>query len=139
MEDQTERLIGHLAMIQAVIARMASNSFALKTVTVILAAGVIALYGAVQTPSLLYATGALFPTVIFAWMDARYLRLERMYRRLYDEVRRGGAVEPFDMDVSKYESTEPAALWMLSSWSIAGLYLPVFIVIAILAVDVLGR
>ncbi len=50
MEDKTERQIAHLAMIQAVIARMASNSFALKTLTVTLCAGVIALVGAVQKP-----------------------------------------------------------------------------------------
>ncbi len=87
MEDSTERQIAHLAMIQAVIARMASNSFALKSLTVTLCAGVIALIGAVSAPSKLYLIAAGGPVLVFGWLDANYLRLERLYRKLYDDVR----------------------------------------------------
>ena len=51
MEDDTERRIAHLAMIQTVISRMASNSFALKTLSVTLVAGVLALADAVPRPA----------------------------------------------------------------------------------------
>lgn len=86
--------IAHLTMIQGVITRMAGNSFALKTLAVTLTTGVVALLGAIQTPSQLYMLAALLPILMFWWLDARYLQLERLYRRLYDDVRTGSERRP---------------------------------------------
>lgn len=133
MEDKTERLIAHLAMIQAVIARMASNSFALKTLTITLCAGVVALVGSVQNPKALFLISALAPVAIFAWMDAKYLQLERLYRALYEDVRRGSDVEPFDMRTQKYIAVVPSTFALMRSWSIFGLYGTIFLVLAIVA------
>jgi hypothetical protein len=134
MEERTERQIAHLAMIQATIARMASNSFALKTLTVTICAGVIALLGAVQKQSLLYILAAIGPVILFGWLDAKYLRNERLYRRLYEDVRRGADIEPFDMCIDRYEAEVAPTSRIALSWSVNAVYsalLAVLIVIAI--------
>ena len=136
MEDKTERQIAHLAMIQAVIARMASNSFALKTLTVTLCAGVIALVGAVQKPSMLYVIAAAAPVLMFAWMDASYLRLERLYRRLFDDVRKGVEMEPFDMRADRYDTAVPGTASLMATWSVSALYLTLLVVLLLVAVGV---
>ncbi|MEW5964615.1 MAG: hypothetical protein AB1749_13760 [Pseudomonadota bacterium] len=137
MDEKTERQIAHLAMIQAVIARMASNSFTLKTLTVTLSAGVIALLGSVKTPSVLYPLAAIGPVLIFGWMDAMYLRLERLYRRLYDDVRRGAEMEPYDMCVDRYEAQVDPLRRIALSWSISSIYMALLAVLLILSVGVL--
>jgi hypothetical protein len=126
-----------LAMIQAVISRMASNSFALKTLTVTLCAGVVALLGAVQKPNLIYVLAALGPMAVFCWMDARYVRLERLFRHLYDDVSRGVEMQPFDMRVDRYEPhVEPSARIALS-WSVGSVYVTLLAVLLIVSAGVL--
>jgi protein-S-isoprenylcysteine O-methyltransferase Ste14 len=74
----------HLAMIQGVINRMGSNSLAVKTWTVGLVAALFAV-GASGSPWLFIV--AIFPAFVFCWLDAYYLRQERLFRDLYDAVR----------------------------------------------------
>ncbi len=136
MEEGAERQIAHLAMIQAVIARMASNSFALKTLTVTICAGVIALLGAVQKPNLLYMLAAIGPVILFGWLDAKYLRHERLYRRLYDEVRRGTDIEPFDMSVERYDADVPPTSRIALSWSVNVIYSALLAILVLIAIGV---
>lgn len=131
MEDTTERQIAHLAMIQAIIARMAANSFALKSLAVTLCAGVIALIGAVATPSKLYLIAAAGPVLVFGWLDASYLRLERLYRKLYDDVRKGVEMEPFDMRVDRYDAQVDPATRIATTWSVSWLYGTLLAVLAL--------
>ena len=92
----------HLVMIQGVITRMASNSFALKVLAVTLTAGVLAFTGATKDPDPIIVLAGLLPVVMFWGMDAQYLRLERLYRRLFDAAR-AERIEPaagqFSMDI----------------------------------------
>ncbi len=131
MEDSTQPQIAHLAMIQAVIARFASNSFALKSLAVTLCAGVIALIGAVPNPSKIYLIAAAGPVLVFGWLDARYLRLELLYRKLYDDVRKGGEMEPFDMRVDRYETQVDASIRIVFTWSVSWLYGTLLAVLAL--------
>lgn len=80
-----EKKIKHLEMIQAVINRMASNSFALKGWAVSLVAGIFVLAG--KNTDKLYFLVAYVPIIVFWWLDAYYLLQERLYRSLYDRVR----------------------------------------------------
>jgi len=132
MEDHTERQIAHLAMIQAIIARMAANSFALKSLAVTLCAGVIALIGAVPNPSKIYLIAAAGPVLVFGWLDASYLRFERLYRKLYDDVRKGGEMEPFDMRVDRYEAQVDPTIRIASTWSVSWLYGTLLAVLALI-------
>jgi hypothetical protein len=89
--------IKHLEFVQAVISRLATDSFLMKgwALTV---AGLI--FGfAVDQGSWRIAAAALFPVAAFWGLDAYFLRQERLFRRLYDAVRRSDPrVEPFSMD-----------------------------------------
>lgn len=80
-----EPKIAHLQIIQGLITRMANHSFLLKGWTVTLAAALFAL-GAKDT-NRFFIYMALFPTVIFWWLDGYYLYVERQFKMLYDEVR----------------------------------------------------
>lgn len=130
MEDSTEQKIAHLAMIQAVIGRMASNSFALKTLSVTLCAGVLALVGAIQKPSLIYVVAGMVAVTVFWVMDARYLHLEGLYRALYDAVRTDdSAVAPYDMNTELFVSSHPSLTRIVLSWSVNGVYLTLLAVL----------
>lgn len=78
--------IKHLEMIQGVINRMASNSFALKGWAVTLVAGIFVL--ASKDTDKLYFLVAYIPVIVFWCLDAYYLLEERLYRSLYEKVRK---------------------------------------------------
>lgn len=75
----------HLEMIQGVITRMASNSFALKGWAVTLVAGIFAL--ANKDANGAYFLVAYIPIIVFWGLDAYYLLQEKLFRALYDHVR----------------------------------------------------
>lgn len=78
--------IKHLELTQEVIARMAGNSFLIKGWAVTIAS---ALFGfASKEYRQTFATIALLPSLVFWGLDAYYLRQERLYRALYDRVRK---------------------------------------------------
>ena len=77
----------HLKLIQAVISRMAANSFVLKGWAVTLVTGLAALAKADGNDDIAWISlGVLF---VFALLDGYYLALERAYRGLYEETVRG--------------------------------------------------
>ena len=81
-----ERLVAHLQMIQAVIARLAQNSSSMKGWSVTLVAAVLAL-SATTAEKLGLRMIALLPLAMFWMLDGFYLGEERRLRRLYDTVR----------------------------------------------------
>jgi hypothetical protein len=99
----------HLEFLQAVINRQAGNSFLLKgwSLTV---AGLIYGYAAKQNAWQVAAAGvAVFAA--FWWLDAFYLRQERLFRCLYDRARvPASPVELFSMDTRPYQ-VEARVAW----------------------------
>ena len=97
--------IKHLEFIQAVIARLSSGSFFMKgwglTVTG-------AIYGfAANSLSWRTCIVGLLPALAFWFLDAYFLRQERLFRRLYEDARRfDGSVPPFSMDTTRYQHLE---------------------------------
>lgn len=87
--------IKHLELVQGVINRMANNSFMLKGWAVTLVAGVFAV--AAKDTNKLYFLVAYIPIVIFWGLDSYYLLQERLYRLLYEKVRK---TENNDVDFS---------------------------------------
>lgn len=86
----------HLDFIQQVISRMASNEFLLKGWSVTLVTAVLAAAASTRGP--IVAWTATLPTLVFWSLDAYFLFLERCYRNLYDEVRRGlPGIEAYSM------------------------------------------
>jgi hypothetical protein len=127
--------IKHLELLQAVITRMANNSFLLKGWTVTLTAALFALAAKDANPVFTYI--ALFPALTFWGLDAYYLRQERLFRKLYDDLRSSlsletANVELFSLDVSKYSKQVPG--WFRTLWSATVFWLHGIVVAVILVV-----
>ncbi len=82
---ETDVLHKEIDLIQACITRMASNSFLLKGWTVSIIAVILALADKALEPALLSAV-VLIPLFSFWYLDAFFLRTERMYRKMYEWV-----------------------------------------------------
>ncbi len=80
-----ESKLKHLEMIQAVVNRMASNSFLLKGWSVTLVSALLALAAANSDRRFVFV--AVLPLLMFWLLDAYFLRQERLFRKLYDKVR----------------------------------------------------
>ncbi len=116
-------------MIQGVITRMGANSFTLKTLSISFAGVFVAVITAADKPSFYYTIGAVIPIIMFWMMDAAYLRLERMYRHMYDVVRNDtdNNFEAYSMDASVFND-EVVKAWRLAfTWSVAWFYCAVLI------------
>jgi hypothetical protein len=135
MDDHT---IKHLTLIEAIITRLAQNSFSYKGWAITLVAAIFALAAKEVNPS--YLLIALIPTLAFWGLDAYYLRQERLFRKLYDAVRSSGtAVSPFSMDTSSYNNQ--VATWWSTCWSktIWWLYGPMAMVVLVVTGIAAGR
>ena len=107
-----EGRIVHLQMVQAVITRMAGNSFLIKGWSVTLVAALFALAAANTSPLFVYL--AYFPSFMFWALDAYFLRQERLFRKLYDYVRTSEeAAADFSMN------TQPFAKDVGDTWCVA--------------------
>jgi hypothetical protein len=98
--------VKHLELIQAVITRMAGNSALLKGWSVTLSSALIG-WAAANNAHIKYAALGLFPPVFFAVLDGYYLRQERLFRHLYDHIRKlddaNWQKDPFTMDTRAFE------------------------------------
>lgn len=88
----------HLDFLQSAIGRMGGNSFQMKSWNVALASAVIGLAAAKDSHPR-GAALAFVPSLVFWFLDAYYLRLERAFRKLYEEAVVGTA-PPFLMKPS---------------------------------------
>ncbi len=86
MEPKASKL-EHLKMLQTVIARMAGNSFSVKTWCVTLVSALLGL-AAKDSPKMIFV--AFLPVLMFWWLDAYFLHQERLFRELFDQVRNNG-------------------------------------------------
>ena len=94
-----EKKIKHLEMIEALIERMAKNCFQIKgwTITLVSLVGTFSTRDADKRFILL----AFIPILVFWYLDAYYLHLERRYRGLYREVAEKGEDKiNFNLDTS---------------------------------------
>lgn len=126
-----EKKLAHLEMIQAVITRMASNSFALKGWAVTLVAGLFALSS--KDANQFYYLVTYIPIVVFWYLDAYYLCQERMYRNLYEKVRKLDEDQiDFSMNAAaaEFQTDKTTVANCFLSKTILGFYLPLAIVTA---------
>lgn len=72
-------------LIQACITRMAHNSFLLKGWAISIIAVVLALADKAANPALLSSV-LLIPLLSFWYLDAFFLRTEKMYRKMYEWI-----------------------------------------------------
>jgi hypothetical protein len=125
----------HLEFVQNAVSRMAANSFLLKGWTVTIAAALLAL--SAKDSNRRFAVLALFPSLAFWGLDAYYLRQERLFRKLYDGLRKLPDVEyregdPFSMSTEEYS---PAVTgWFGTLWAATVLGLHGVVVVTVLVV-----
>ena len=110
-----EQKMKHLELVQGVINRMAHCSFLLKGWSVVLVSGLFVLAAKETNPLFVYL--AYLPVTAFWILDGYYLYQERLYRKLYDEVRKTPPEDiDFGMDASRFEG-QGKATWHESTMS----------------------
>jgi hypothetical protein len=109
--------VKHLEMLQAVIARLGNDSFLVKGWSVTVAGAFLGF--AVSGHQWKLALASIVPTLAFWGLDTYYLRSERLFRLLFDQVRRGtDAIEPFFMaaTASPFVADLPRPNREVASW-----------------------
>jgi hypothetical protein len=132
--DSESIRIAHLTMLQGVMARMGSNSFALKALSATFGSAAIAIMATAQKPSPYYSFAAVVPILVFWLMDAQYLRYERSYRKLYERVRRREEVEAYDLNAEPFMSETGHVLRLAVTWSVAWFYAAILISFGVVGV-----
>lgn len=119
----------HLEFVQGVITRMANTSFLLKGWSITVVAGLFALGASERKVSILLL--ALVLNLVFWFLDAFFLRQERMYRALYDAVRVKQEDQiDFSMDANPF--VRKGGWWRATfSWTLMPFYCGVLLVLII--------
>lgn len=99
----------YLEFLQAVITRHANNSFLIKGWSLTIVSAFFGL--AISQDSLGLAVVALLPIAGFAWLDAYFLKQERLFRHLYnDAINPESSVPLFAMDTTGFQE-EATVRW----------------------------
>jgi hypothetical protein len=131
-----EQKLKHMDLIQDVVKRMASNSFQLKTWTIGIVSAILAMAG--KDEQIYLIPLAAVPILLFWGLDAYFLRLERLYRKLYDDVRKreeGIASIDFSLNFMPYATAENSWFKVALSQTLSvfyGLLLAVVVSIVVL-------
>lgn len=119
----------HLEMIQEIVKRMAGNLFFLKGWSVTLIAGTFAL--AAKEANENYLILAYFPLIMFWGLDGYFLSQERLFRALYEDVRK-----KLDTNIDFSMNTEPFKSAYRNTWfgaitsgTLASFYVPLLILV----------
>lgn len=121
----------HLSFIQAVITRMSQASSSSKAWLLPI---VTLTYGyAVTGRSVAVALIGCLAVLVFGTLDANYLKQERAFRKLYDEVSSGRAIPAFSMNPSlaspEGRNSNYWPDWReVRSWAVAPVYGPLLVV-----------
>jgi len=115
-------------LVQNCITRMAQNSFFLKGWTVsLIGAAFVFSSGRLNTKVLfLIAALALAVTLIFWYLDAYYLRQERLYRKLYEWLLatrpHGNYERVYDLDTSRFSDSVEGICGVMWSKTLRAFY-----------------
>lgn len=104
MEDKAQ-VVKHLEMIQGVVNRLGHDSFLIKGWSMsILAAGIIFIARG-EGQSRWVVLTFLIPVIGFWILDGYFLWQERLFRKVYDEIRKQETTE-FAMDMMKHKNKQ---------------------------------
>ena len=122
-------LIEEVKVIQEIIKRMASNSFNLKTWTVALIVVAILFRGDGK-----YSYAAYIPLFTFWYLDAFYLRQERLFRKVHDwvlEHRPNNYDQLFNLNPTRFDSEVASVPKIMFTISTLPFYGAVFFLLTI--------
>ena len=126
----------HLEFIQNIVTRMNTNSFQIKGWMITIVSALLAIYASTQNAY--FVLTAIFPAVIFWFLDTYYLTQERKFRGLYNDVA-GVSDNPheikiYEMRPDLYTGGDYSYWAVLRSNTILTLYLSVTIALGVLYV-----
>ncbi len=108
MKEFTEDQRRHIDIIEAIITRMSENSKQMKAWCIALVSGLIGVSFTIKILWLCFI--AVLAVIVFCYLDAFYLKLERCFRRLYNDVVGIGndrqppkKVKLYDTSIGEYE------------------------------------
>lgn len=131
ISDDMDKKIKHLEIIQGSINRISGNSFLLKGWSVTLIIALFALLG--RDGGIEHAILALFIFVIFWILDGYFLSQERLFRDLYDFVRKLKDRDvDFSMNTKKYYKGKNTFLCSFLSKILLIFYFPITILLLII-------
>jgi uncharacterized membrane protein len=120
----------HLEFIQTVINRMAGNSFLLKGWAITLVAALFAL--SAKDTNTNYFLIAYFPVIIFWILNGYFLSQERLFRDLYNHVRKLEESKiDFSMDIKTFKTNQNSWFYSIFSKTLLIFYLSLIIVMLI--------
>jgi hypothetical protein len=97
-----QKIVEHLKMIQPIVTRMSSAMFSVKT----LCLTIFSLFvGFAIKDNLFYLSIIIFPFIIlFLFLDLSYHRQEKLFRKLYNDIRNSPTTD-FSMDTEKFSKS----------------------------------
>ena len=124
--------VKHLEFLQTNIARMNQCSFQMKRWPIRIVSALLAVYAATINDlgegNKAFLIVAVFPTIIFWFLDSYYLTQERKFRGIYNDVAginkdNPQLVEIYDMPLGKYKGGKYSFIRVMFSKTIWPLYL----------------
>lgn len=120
--------IQHLTMIQGIITRMADNSFKMKGWVITILAALAAL--SVDKTNIDYLRIGMLPIIGFWYLDAFYLRQERLFRKLYDAVAKKEEENiDFSMNTQPYKDQVKSIVGVMFSKTLRVFYIGLLIAV----------
>jgi len=136
-EELKDFMIEELKIVQDIIKRLALNSFLIKGWTITLVVATLLLKGN-KFQSLL----AFIPIIVFWYLDAYFVWLERLYRRLYDWIRTNRLTSEeylFDMNYRRFIKDEQSRLRVMFSLTLGWFYGSIFVLTLLYVVFLLSK
>uniref|UniRef100_A0A7C4JRG9 Uncharacterized protein n=1 Tax=Thermodesulfobacterium geofontis TaxID=1295609 RepID=A0A7C4JRG9_9BACT len=130
-------MIEELKIVQDIIKRLALNSFLIKGWTITLVVATLLLKGN-KFQSLL----AFIPIIVFWYLDAYFLWLERLYRRLYDWIRTNRLTTEeylFDMNYRRFIKDEQSRIRIMFSLTLGWFYGSIFVLTSLYVIFLLSK
>ena len=138
--DESQSVQAHISILQNIVQRMAANSSSCKSWSITLASAILVIVADKGKPD--FAWIAMLPTIVFAFLDAYYLALEKGFRETYNNFVKklhSQELQPTDLYVIQPSgNTACHQFSALKSISVWGFYLPLVLLICITKIIVIG-
>ena len=112
----TEKVVKHLEMIQAIINRLGSNGFWIKSWSIILIVAGLVLIAKQDNQNPDFVLVLILPALGFWILDGYFLRQERLFRQVYNEIRDQSDTD-FEMNPTKHKN-KPQCSWFSAIFSV---------------------
>lgn len=122
--------VKHLEFIQKAVDRMGSNSFQMKSWMLVVVTALLGSYA--NTLNKNFVLLAIFPTVIFWFLDAYFLQQERKFRGIYNDVIGNNNIKPYTMPIGQYTGGKYSLWDVFTSITLFTLYGSIILVLIVI-------